>query len=225
MCTDEIEVKCVKTCKGWFINNCYYVKNKLNNHAVFIDPSWEIEKFRAIYEEEQCILDGIFLTHHHYDHINLAGELAYLCNCLVFTSNKVEVSSDIIGEDVFMFDAPITINTPTAAVHCIDTPGHTMDSVCYRIGNNYFTGDTVFNEGCGFPDKDEYIPALFQSVQKLKKEVPQECFIFPGHSYGKDVGMAMEEVWKENIYFYLNEIDEFSHYLLRNKSKSNSKFT
>ena len=34
----------------------------------------------------------------------------------------------------------------------LETPGHTAGSVCYLIGNNIFSGDTLFQGSCGRTD-------------------------------------------------------------------------
>ena len=34
----------------------------------------------------------------------------------------------------------------------LHTPGHTPGSVCYECGEHLFTGDTLFDHGCGRTD-------------------------------------------------------------------------
>ena len=66
----------------------------------------------------------------------------------------------------------------------IPTPGHTSDSVSYRIGDALFVGDSLFmpdggTARCDFPGGDASL--LYQSIQRLYA-LPDECRHF-GDSY------------------------------------------
>ncbi len=63
----------------------------------------------------------------------------------------------------------------------LHTPGHTPGSVCYRIGNHLFTGDTLFEHGWGrtdLPGGDEH--AIYASLRRLMP-LTREFSIHPGH--------------------------------------------
>lgn len=222
---DILETRCIKTRNGWFLNNCYFVRNTENNHAILIDPSWEEDKFIKICEEYQCIVDGIFLTHFHFDHTNLAKTLSEQYDCLVFLSDVEAALGDFDIDNLFPFTAPNIITTKVAPVQCHRTPGHSINSITYQIEDMLFCGDTLFNEGCGFPDQSEYIDDLYESIQFLKENISLDTRLYPGHSYGTNVGLSMKEVFKTNIYLYFDNRADFSEYLKRNIKKGNSKFT
>jgi glyoxylase-like metal-dependent hydrolase (beta-lactamase superfamily II) len=68
----------------------------------------------------------------------------------------------------------------------IPVPGHTPDSVAYRIGDALFTGDSLFmpdggTARCDFPGGDA--ATLFRSIQRLY-ELPDATRVFVCHDYG-----------------------------------------
>jgi glyoxylase-like metal-dependent hydrolase (beta-lactamase superfamily II) len=68
----------------------------------------------------------------------------------------------------------------------IATPGHTNDSVSYRIGDALFVGDTLFmpdggSARCDFPGGSA--ARLYQSIQRLY-QLPDETRVFVCHDYG-----------------------------------------
>jgi glyoxylase-like metal-dependent hydrolase (beta-lactamase superfamily II) len=71
-------------------------------------------------------------------------------------------------------------------VEVIATPGHTSDSLSYRIGDAVFVGDSIFmpdggTARCDFPGGDAAL--LFASIQRLYT-LPDETRVFVCHDYG-----------------------------------------
>ena len=63
----------------------------------------------------------------------------------------------------------------------LHTPGHTLGSVCYRIGGALFTGDTLFQQGFGrtdLPGGD--FGALLASLRRLLR-MDGDLPVYPGH--------------------------------------------
>jgi len=89
----------------------------------------------------------------------------------------------------------------------IATPGHTNDSVSYRIGDAIFVGDSLFmpdfgTARCDFPGGDA--GALFDSIQRLLA-MPDETQLFMCHDYrpgGRDLRWvcAVAEQRQHNIH-------------------------
>lgn len=72
------------------------------------------------------------------------------------------------------------------AAQVIATPGHTNDSVSYRIGDALFVGDTLFmpdggSARCDFPGGSA--ARLYQSIQRLY-QLPDNTRVFVCHDYG-----------------------------------------
>ncbi|RKD95344.1 MBL fold metallo-hydrolase [Halopiger aswanensis] len=83
------------------------------------------------------------------------------------------------GDELHVGDATLT---------AVATPGHTTESLSYRLGDLLFTGDTLFLEGVGRPDLergDEGAPAaarqLYETLEDTLSELPAETTIAPGH--------------------------------------------
>jgi glyoxylase-like metal-dependent hydrolase (beta-lactamase superfamily II) len=73
----------------------------------------------------------------------------------------------------------------TLAARVIATPGHTGDSVSYRVGDAVFVGDSIFmpdsgTARCDFPGGDPAV--LYASIRRLY-ELPGETRVFVCHDY------------------------------------------
>jgi glyoxylase-like metal-dependent hydrolase (beta-lactamase superfamily II) len=71
-------------------------------------------------------------------------------------------------------------------VEVIATPGHTNDSVSYRVGDALFVGDSLFmpdggTARCDFPGGSA--ARLYQSIQRLFA-LPEDTRVFVCHDYG-----------------------------------------
>ena len=104
----------------------------------------------------------------------------------------------------------------------IPVPGHTSDSVAYRVGDSLFTGDSLFmpdggTARCDFPGGDA--ATLYQSIQRLYA-LPDDTRVFVCHDYGpggREVRCetTIGEQKRSNIHVRQG-VDEASYVELRN---------
>ncbi|ADB60263.1 beta-lactamase domain protein [Haloterrigena turkmenica DSM 5511] len=76
----------------------------------------------------------------------------------------------------------------SATLTAVATPGHTTESLSYRLGDVLFTGDTLFLEGVGRPDLErgddgasEAARRLYETLNERLEGIPDETTIAPGH--------------------------------------------
>ncbi|WPJ66418.1 hypothetical protein SMAC4_07748 [Sordaria macrospora] len=85
-----------------------------------------------------------------------------------------------------LFDDDEIFHIGTLSAQAIHLPGHTPDHLGYRIGNNVFCGDSLFNADigtarCDFPGGSAH--DLYHSGRKLLQSLPEEAKIWTGHDY------------------------------------------
>jgi glyoxylase-like metal-dependent hydrolase (beta-lactamase superfamily II) len=126
-----------------------------------IDPGPAMyEHVRAAYEAAGGRLDGIVLTHGHFDHADAAPMLAE-------RAGGVPVLRPGEGDGAGPFEA-------------VATPGHSPDSVCLLWRGVCFTGDTVLGAGSVFISPGEgSLSAYLDSLRRLRAlDLEAIC---PGH--------------------------------------------
>jgi glyoxylase-like metal-dependent hydrolase (beta-lactamase superfamily II) len=191
----------------------YLVACPQTKEAVIIDPAGEAEKISALIHEEGVQVKFILNTHGHADHVLANQKLKQMLavpTCMhesddhFFSLNDVqEASSKEFGlptsdpVDIQLKDGDI-IEVGTLKVNVIHTPGHTPGSVCYLVGGNLFTGDTLFVGAVGRTDlTGASLETLLDSLERKLLPLPAETIVWPGHDYGETptstIGREMEE--------------------------------
>lgn len=197
-------------------NNCYLIVDPVSFQAVIVDPAWEMEKITVVLDQSGATLSGILVTHAHFDHTDLAQPLAELYNCPIWMSEKeIAVSGFSVKQLVAAPVVPWQVGTLT--IQPIFTPGHTAGSLCYLIGDNLFTGDVLFIEGCGICFDVDSAYALFASLEKLKSLMQSRphTHIFPGHTYVRPPGQRFSDVLRHNMYLHFDNKQDFAAFRLR----------
>jgi hydroxyacylglutathione hydrolase len=211
-----IRVQVLKVQKSSFVNYCYVVANLQSRAALLVDPAWEPDLIASVITNNNWHPSAILLTHHHPDHVHLAPYFATRYHIPVYMS---QAEIDCYGYDCpnlipIVSEAPLLINTIN--IQPIATPGHTFGGICYLIEQHLFSGDTLFNEGCGMcmgKGADAY--QLYASLQKLKQVLFTDTLIYPGHCYGLPMGQTLEEVLKHNIYLQFQDAESFVAFRMR----------
>jgi hydroxyacylglutathione hydrolase len=195
-------------------NYNYLVVEPGSLQAVIVDPAWEIDKIEAALADTGASLRGILVTHSHRDHIDLARPLAEKYDCPIWMS-KVEIeASGFSARQLAAIDTrPWMVGR--MRIEPLFTPGHTPGSTCYLIGENLFTGDVLFSEGCGICADTAAAHAMFASLERIKTRLTPQMRIFPGHSYGQQPGRTMSQLLRENIYLQFSDKESFTAFRMR----------
>lgn len=211
-----IQLHILKASRGKFVNFCYLLLCSETKKAVAVDPAWNIELYRNLLDTNDYELTDILVTHHHFDHINLVPALVSEYGSRVWVSEEESRFYHVDFDNIRLFSSggALPIETMPITVHL--TPGHTLGSCCYQIGNCLFTGDTLFIEGCGMcegPGADA--GTLYQSIQNIKNNIDDSVKVYPGHCYGHLPGQSLEFVKKNNIYMQLDKKEHFIKFRTR----------
>lgn len=184
--------------------NCYVCYNKSTKEGCVIDPGGEVDKIMAFINSKEIKVQRIYLTHGHFDHIMVAGQLkektgapiaVFECekelmesansNCSYMVSLELDVKADILLHD--------KENVPFAGKEAvvINTPGHTKGSVCYYLEEDkvLFSGDTLFFESYGRTDLPTgSMGDMVRSLKDILFELPEDVAAYPGHGAFTDIG-------------------------------------
>ena len=208
------EVTVLRVSYQFMINYNYVVVDPVSRQAVVVDPAWQTDVIEQAIADAQATLSGVLITHSHPDHIHLAKPLAANYDCPIWMSREEIAASGFEARQLIGIDA-----TPWQVgqmwIQPIHTPGHTQGCMCYLIGDNLFTGDVLFAEGCGLCPDVEAAHAMFSSLEQLKRRLKPQTRIFPGHSYGREPGQFFSRVLQENIYLHFQDAASFAAFRLR----------
>ena len=189
----------------------YVVHEGEGGSAAIVDPVLDYEAasartstvsadlLLAFVREQRLTVEWILETHAHADHLSAGGYLHDALGApLAIGRGIVQVQArfkvlfglgDEFVADGRQFDRLFadgdTFRIGRLEGRVVATPGHTEDSLTYRIGDAAFIGDTLFapdngTARCDFPGGDAV--RLYGSIQKILS-LPAETRIFLCHDY------------------------------------------
>lgn len=200
-----MEYKIMKLVVGELQENCFILFDE-NKDAFVVDPGASSDIIIDAIEKNNLNIKYILLTHGHFDHVGAVAGLKKKFNAPVylhkndknFLENPKEVRESAFGiqiesanVDVFVKEGD-EIPFSDAYIKVIETPGHTIGSVCYLFKNYLFAGDTLFNGSIGRTDFPESDHSLMIDSLKVLKEFDDEIYILSGH--GPESQMSYEKI-------------------------------
>ena len=168
----------------------YVVHDENTRDAIVIDPVLGGAQKEFLVAKE-LNLKGILETHAHADHLTGSQELKKsFPSALISIGKRISEVQKTFGSMNDNFDHLFTDSEVKSfgsiTVKAIPTPGHTPCCMSYLIGDNVFTGDSLFMPDfgtgrCDFPGGSS--ECLFQSITKNLYTLPDETKVFVGHDY------------------------------------------
>ncbi|GAA4658189.1 hydroxyacylglutathione hydrolase [Bartonella pachyuromydis] len=157
-------------------------------------------------------LQAVFVTHHHYDHVEALEELKQAYKAVIIgpeaEKEKIPYLDKTLQPDESFFFGSQTILA-------LSTPGHTLGALSYYLPKEklLFAGDTLFSLGCG--RLFEGTPAqMLDSLKKLR-QLPDETLLYCGHEYTKNNALFALTIDPDNQKLYQRAEEVF---LLRAKN-------
>jgi glyoxylase-like metal-dependent hydrolase (beta-lactamase superfamily II) len=183
---------------GPVAENCYLVRRDDSDRALIVDPGDEPDKLLQAIDGLGVGLDGILLTHTHFDHVGAVAPVAKATGAEVWVPViEKDVLSNIMdfvpwpGFGPFeSYDAEHTLEGGERLsmagfdIDVLFTPGHSPGHVTFSIPAEQvvFSGDVLFQGSVGrtdLPGGDW--PTLLGSIRSLVDTLPEETTVYPGH--------------------------------------------
>jgi hydroxyacylglutathione hydrolase len=183
---------------GPVAENTYVVRRDGSDRALIVDPGDEAEMLLRAIDGLGVTLDGILLTHTHFDHVGAVAPVAKATGAEVWVPEvEAFVLADInrfvpwpgIGpfesyEAEHTLKGGERLELSGFEIDVLFTPGHSPGHVTFSIPDEtaIFSGDVLFQQSIGrtdLPGGDH--ATLLESIRMLVDTLPAETAVHPGH--------------------------------------------
>jgi hydroxyacylglutathione hydrolase len=178
--------------------NTYIVRRDDGDRALIVDPGDEADKLLGVIDALGVTLDGIVLTHTHFDHVGAVAPVAKATGAEVWVPEvEAFVLADInrfvpwpgIGpfesyEAEHTLKGGERLELAGFEIDVLSTPGHSPGHVTFSIPDEaaVFSGDVLFQQSIGRTDLPGGDHArLLESIRMLVDTLPAETTVYPGH--------------------------------------------
>jgi hydroxyacylglutathione hydrolase len=183
---------------GPVAENTYIARRDESDRALIVDPGDEADKLLGAIDALGVTLDGILLTHTHFDHVGAVAPVAKAIGAEVWVP---EVEAFVLGDiNRFVpwpgigpfesYEAEHTLKGGERLelagfqIDVLSTPGHSPGHVTFSIPDEtaIFSGDVLFQQSIGrtdLPGGDH--ATLLESIRMLVDTLPAETTVYPGH--------------------------------------------
>jgi glyoxylase-like metal-dependent hydrolase (beta-lactamase superfamily II) len=183
---------------GPVAENTFLFRRDGSDRALIVDPGDEADKLLAAIDSLGVTLDGILLTHTHFDHVGAVAPVAKATGAEVWVPRLESfVLADInrfvpwkeFGpfesyEAEHMLDGGERLELAGFEIDVLFTPGHSPGHVTFSIPDEaaVFSGDVLFEGSVGRTD----LPGgdwgtLLESIRLLVDSLPPDTAVYPGH--------------------------------------------
>ncbi len=158
-------------------NYAFLARDTASGEVALIDAP-EAEPILAALEARDWRLSQVWLTHHHWDHVDgLSGILAQ------HSAQVVGAAADahrLPPLDLQVSDGD-SVTLGATEMRVLDVSGHTIGHIAFCGAGYAFTADSLMALGCGRLFEGS-CAQMWQSLQKLMA-LPRETVICSGHEY------------------------------------------
>ena len=164
-------------------SNCYVVANENTNQAIIIDPGQLTESIINQIEENKLELVAVLITHNHRSHVHGLKTLMKIYSPKIYGADW-----EILGRQTSIGSGDGKRRIAGLPVTYMALPGHTADSIVYKIGNAIFTGDSLSAGRLGSTNSNYSSHILKRNIEEKILSQQEDTILLPGHGPPTTVG-------------------------------------
>lgn len=158
------------------ISNCYIIANEKTSEAIVIDPGMVSEGLINRLEENNLKLTSVLITHNHKSHVKGLNTLLKIYSPHIYGADL-----EIEGKMTTVISGDGKLKLAGLTVHYMSLPGHTADSMIYKIGDIIFTGDSLFAGDMGSTNSSYSKYILKKNIEEKIFSQDENTFLLPSH--------------------------------------------
>lgn len=157
-------------------SNCYVVVNEKTNESILIDPGEITEKIIEQIEGNNYKLVAVLITHNHGSHVNGLKTLRK-----IYSPKIIGAEWEIAKNNTTIITGDGKLRLAGFTIKYFSLPGHTSDSMIYKIGNIIFTGDTLSAGQIGDTNSSYSEHILKTNIEQKILSQQENTVLMPGH--------------------------------------------
>ncbi|OCX52887.1 sulfurtransferase [Mucilaginibacter sp. PPCGB 2223] len=176
-----------------------------------IDPARDPKPYYDLAAEHGARIVAVIETHPHADFVSSHLEIHQQTGADIYVSKLVGADYPHKG-----FDDGDSIELGDLTLKAINTPGHSPDSICIIVEDEFnvqkaiFTGDTLFVGDVGRPDlrenagnihaqKEDLARQMYHSTREKLMTLPGDVVVYPAHGPGSLCGKNLSPELQSTI--------------------------
>ncbi|QTQ11408.1 MBL fold metallo-hydrolase [Treponema parvum] len=164
-------------------SNCYLVVNEHTKEALIVDPGKITGYMIDRLEGDGYALRAVLITHNHSSHVKGLQTLLKIYDPKIYAADL-----DVAQERTTVLKADGHILAAGLKIQYMSLPGHTADSMIYKIGQVIFTGDTVSAGKISSTGSLYRKKILIENIKAKIFSQPDDTILLPGHGPITTVG-------------------------------------
>ncbi len=157
-------------------SNCYVVTNEETMEALIVDPGVITKEIIEQIEREKFKLVGILITHNHTSHTRGLRTIKKIYSPRIYAADY-----EVAGSDTFLLKGDGIIRVAGLSVGYMSVPGHSHDSLVYKIGQLIFTGDVITAGLIGETNSSYSKKILLSNIKSKILSQQTDIMLMPGH--------------------------------------------
>ncbi len=162
---------------GPFETNSYVVTCPETGESVLVDaPAEGSEILKAAIKTNPKYL---LITHNHMDHIGALSELKAKLR-IPIGAHRLDAKGLPLRPEILL-EGDEKVSFGRISLKVLYTPGHTPGSLCFLVGQQLISGDTIFPGGPGKTRSSADLRRIIDSITSKIFILPDDTEIYPGH--------------------------------------------
>lgn len=163
-------------CSSGFSNSYLVGSDSDPKEALVVDPGCMDEQLLEFIEGNDYVVRAVLITHDHANHVRGLRTLLRIYDAEVYAGNPMvaDQRATIVKDEEIL-------ELGGFKVQAYSVPGHSADSLAYRVGKVLFTGDAISAGLIGSTASSYGKSILYDAISKKILSQRGDMVILPGH--------------------------------------------